>query len=375
MIDLEPLRRRVSECESRTTGLYQPGWLTSQQARLEELRTKTMATGFWNDQTSAAEIMGGIARIEADIASQQKALSELDDARTAIELLVGMPDLELEREAVGSIEQLEHDLQILETTAYFSGPYDASNAILSLSSGAGGTDAQDWTEMLMRMYIRYAERQGFEVLVTDYMQGEEAGIKGCTLVIRGHYAYGLLMHEKGVHRLVRISPFDANKRRHTSFAAADVIPEIPETNTDADIPEGDLRIDVFHASGHGGQNVQKVSTAVRITHIPTGISASCQNERSQLQNKRMAMAVLKSRLLVQRELQRDAQISEVRGAFKSAEWGNEIRSYVLQPYKLAKDHRTGLEKGNVDAVLDGDLQDFILASVRHDAENRRSSDS
>ena len=375
MIDLEPLRRRVSECESRTTGLYQPGWLTSQQARLEELRTKTMATGFWNDQTSAAEIMGGIARIEADIASQQKALSELDDARTAIELLVGMPDLELEREAVGSIEQLEHDLQILETTAYFSGPYDASNAILSLSSGAGGTDAQDWTEMLMRMYIRYAERQGFEVLVTDYMQGEEAGIKGCTLVIRGHYAYGLLMHEKGVHRLVRISPFDANKRRHTSFAAADVIPEIPETRTDAEIPEGDLRIDVYHASGHGGQNVQKVSTAVRITHIPTGISASCQNERSQLQNKRMAMAVLKSRLFVQRELQRDAQISEVRGAFKSAEWGNEIRSYVLQPYKLAKDHRTGLEKGNVDAVLDGDLQDFILASVRHDAENRRSSDS
>jgi peptide chain release factor 2 len=375
MIDLEPLRRRISECESRVSGLYQPGWLTSQQARLEELRARTSAAGFWNDQTSAAEIMASIARIEADVASQQKAVSELDNARTAIELLAGMPDPELEREAVGSIDQLEHDLQILETTAYFSGPYDASNAILSLSSGAGGTDAQDWTGMLMRMYTRYAERQGFEVLVTDYMQGEEAGIKGCTLVIRGAYAYGLLMHEKGVHRLVRISPFDANKRRHTSFAAADVIPEIPETNADADIPEGDLRIDVFHASGHGGQNVQKVSTAVRITHIPTGISASCQNERSQLQNKRMAMAVLKSRLLVQRELQRDAQISEVRGAFKSAEWGNEIRSYVLQPYKLAKDHRTGLEKGNVDAVLDGDLQDFILASVRHDAENRRSSDS
>jgi peptide chain release factor 2 len=375
VIDLEPLRRRVSECETHISGLYQPDWLTRRQAQLEELRGKTTAAGFWNDQTSAAEIMGGISRIEADIVSRQKALTDLDNARTALELLVGMPDPELEHEAVGSIEHLEHDLQILETTAYFGGPYDASNAILSLSSGAGGTDAQDWTEMLMRMYIRYAERQGFEVLVTDYMQGEEAGIKGCTLVIKGQYAYGLLMHEKGVHRLVRISPFDANKRRHTSFAAADVIPEIPETSTDAEIPEGDLRIDVYHASGHGGQNVQKVSTAVRITHIPTGITASCQNERSQLQNKRMAMAVLKSRLLVQRESQRDAQISEVRGAFKSAEWGNEIRSYVLQPYKLAKDHRTGLEKGNVDAVLDGDLQDFILASVRHDAENRRSNDS
>jgi peptide chain release factor 2 len=375
VIDLEPLRRRVSECETRISGLYQHDWLTSRQAQLEGLRGKTTAPGFWNDQTGAAEIMGSISRIEADIVSQQKALTDLDDARTALELLVGMPDPELEHEAVGSIEHLEHDLQILETTAYFGGPYDASNAILSLSSGAGGTDAQDWTEMLMRMYIRYAERQGFEVLVTDYMQGEEAGIKGCTLVIKGQYAYGLLMHEKGVHRLVRISPFDANKRRHTSFAAADVIPEIPETSTDADIPEDDLRIDVYHASGHGGQNVQKVSTAVRITHIPTGITASCQNERSQLQNKRMAMAVLKSRLLVQRELQRDAQISEVRGAFKSAEWGNEIRSYVLQPYKLAKDHRTGLEKGNVDAVLDGDLQDFILASVRHDAEDRRSNNS
>ena len=375
MIDLEPLRRRVSECESRVSGLYQPGWLTSQQAQLDELRGKTTAAGFWNDQNGAAEIMGSIARIEVDIASQQKTLTELDNARTALDLLVGMPDPDLEHEAVDGIERLEHDLQILETTAYFSGPYDASNAILSLSSGAGGTDAQDWTAMLMRMYTRYAERQGFEVVVTDYMLGEEAGIKGCTLVINGQYAYGLLKHEKGVHRLVRISPFDANKRRHTSFAATDVIPEIPETSSNVEIPEGDLRIDVYHASGHGGQNVQKVSTAVRITHIPTGISASCQNERSQLQNKRMAMAVLKSRLLVQQELQRDAQISEVRGVFKSAEWGNEIRSYVLQPYKLAKDHRTGVEKGNVDAVLDGDLQDFILASVRHDAEDRRSSDS
>jgi len=319
--------------------------------------------------------MGSIARIEAEIGSQQKTLTELNNARTALDLLAGMPDPDLEQEAVDGVGHLERDLQILETTAYFSGSYDSSNAILSLSSGAGGTDAQDWTGMLMRMYTRYAERQGFEVIVTDYMLGEEAGIKGCTLVINGQYAYGLLKHEKGVHRLVRISPFDANKRRHTSFAAADVIPEIPETSSNVEIPEGDLRIDVYHASGHGGQNVQKVSTAVRITHIPTGISASCQNERSQLQNKRMAMAVLKSRLLVQQELQRDAQISEVRGVFKSAEWGNEIRSYVLQPYKLAKDHRTGVEKGNVDAVLDGDLQDFILASVRHDAEDRRSSDS
>jgi peptide chain release factor 2 len=319
--------------------------------------------------------MGTVARLEADIASQQRVSRELDNARAALDLLSETSDPDLEREVLQDLSQVDHDLQILETARYFSGPYDASNAILSLSSGAGGTDAQDWTEMLMRMYMRYAERQGYEIAVADYAPGEEAGIKGCTLIIRGQYAYGLLKHEKGVHRLVRISPFDANKRRHTSFAAVDVIPEIPETASNVDIPEDQLRIDVYHSSGHGGQNVQKVATAVRITHIPTGITASCQNERSQLQNKRMAMAVLKSRLLVYQEQQRDAQISEVRGAFKSAEWGNEIRSYVLQPYKLVKDHRTGVEKGNVDAVLDGDLQDFILASVRHDTEKSRPSNS
>ncbi len=322
----------------------------------------------------AAQIMGSIARLETEITSQQNVTAAVEEARTALDLLSESPDPELEQDALATVDRLEADLQMIETSAYFSGPYDASDAILSLSSGAGGTDAQDWTEMLMRMYVRYAERQGFGVEITDCMPGEEAGIKGCTMIISGRFAYGLLRHEKGVHRLVRISPFDANKRRHTSFAALDVIPKIPETSTDAEIPESELRIDVYHSSGHGGQNVQKVATAVRITHIPTGISASCQNERSQIQNKRMAMAVLKSRLLVYREQQRDAQISQVRGAFKSAEWGNEIRSYVLQPYKLVKDHRTGFEKGNVDAVLDGDLQDFILASVQYDAkqENRQS---
>ncbi len=319
--------------------------------------------------------MASIARIESDIAMHERILETLETAQAALELLAGTDDPELAAEAVESVERLENDLQIMETATYFKGSYDRSNAILSLSSGAGGTDAQDWTEMLMRMYTRYGERQGYEIAVTDYMPGEEAGIKGCTLVLSGRYAYGLLKHEKGVHRLVRISPFDANKRRHTSFAAVDVIPEIPETDADVEIPETELRVDVYHASGHGGQNVQKVATAVRVTHIPTGLSASCQNERSQLQNKRMAMAVLKSRLLAYQEQQRDAKISEVRGGFKSAEWGNEIRSYVLQPYKLVKDHRTGLERGNVDAVLDGDLQDFILASVRHDTEERRSSNS
>jgi peptide chain release factor 2 len=315
--------------------------------------------------------MGSISRLETDMADHDRIRVSLENAQAAVDLVRETSDDELAVEAGLTVSKLEQELQRLETAAYFAGPYDSFNAILSLSSGAGGTDAQDWTDMLMRMYTRYAERQGFDVQLTDYMPGEEAGVKGCTLIVSGALAYGFLRHERGVHRLVRISPFDANKRRHTSFAAVDVIPEIPETDTGSEIPESDLRIDVFHASGHGGQNVQKVSTAVRITHIPTGLAASCQNERSQLQNKRMAMAVLKSRLIAYQDRQRDAQISQVRGAHKSAEWGNEIRSYVLQPYKLAKDHRTGLEKGNVDAVLDGDLQDFILASVRHEQETGR----
>ncbi|GAB4534786.1 MAG: hypothetical protein Fur0020_01710 [Thermodesulfovibrionia bacterium] len=235
---------------------------------------------------------------------------------------------------------------------------DANNAIMSIHPGAGGTESQDWAQMLMRMYIRWAERRGFKVEVVDVLAGEEAGIKSATLTITGDYAYGYLKAEAGVHRLVRISPFDANKRRHTSFAAVLVYPEISD-EIDVDLREDDLKIETFRASGAGGQHVNKTSSAVRITHIPTGIIVSCQNERSQHKNRAMALKILRARLYAMKKREQDKKMEELIGEKKDIAWGNQIRSYILQPYQMVKDHRTGVEKGNVTAVLDGDIDDFI----------------
>ncbi len=255
-----------------------------------------------------------------------------------------------------------------EVEQFLSGPYDNSNAFMSFSSGAGGTDAQDWTQMLLKMYLRWSEKRKFKAEILEEMPGEEAGIKSALVYVKGSFTYGLLKGESGVHRLVRISPFDSNKRRHTSFALVEIIPEI-ENIGDIDIDEKDLRIDMYRSSGHGGQNVQKVETAVRITHIPTGITAECQNERSQLQNKIMAMKVLKSRLLLHEKKKREKKLKEIKGSYRSAEWGNEIRSYVLQPYKMVKDHRTGAETGKVNDVLEGDINAFIWAYLKSKKEN------
>jgi peptide chain release factor 2 len=230
-------------------------------------------------------------------------------------------------------------------------------------SGAGGVDAQDWTEMLLKMYLRFFEKKGFEAKIIDQTVGEEAGIKSATVYVKGEFVYGLLKGESGVHRLVRISPFDANKRRHTSFALVEVVPDLGDVE-DVEIDEKDLKIEIFRASGHGGQNVQKVETAVRITHIPTGITATCQDERSQSQNKAMALKILKSRLLLLEKKKQEETLKGIKGEFRSIEWGNEIRSYVLQPYKLVKDHRTGVEIGNVTEVLEGELDEFIWAYLK-----------
>jgi peptide chain release factor 2 len=258
---------------------------------------------------------------------------------------------------------LEHELERLEFLLLFSGPRDREDAILSLHAGAGGTDAQDWTEMLLRMYLRWAESQGYKTEIVDRLHGDEAGIKRVTLTVSGPYAYGNLRSERGVHRLVRLSPFDAAHRRHTSFTLAEVWPDIAE-DIAITIDPGDLEIETFRASSAGGQHMQKNETAVRITHVPSGITVSCQNERSQAQNKETALRVLRARLTQIEEEKQQEEIDELKGEHVDAGWGNQIRSYVLHPYQMVKDHRTGLESGNAEAVLDGQLDDFMEAYLR-----------
>ncbi len=267
-------------------------------------------------------------------------------------------------EIASEIEEIEQELGQMRWQLYMSGPHDAKDAIVSIHAGAGGTESQDWAEMLLRMYLRWAENKGYDAEIVDQTAGEEAGLKSVTLEIRGRYAYGYLQSERGVHRLVRISPFDNANRRHTSFALVEVMPDIGE-EIEIDIKEDDLRIDMFRASGHGGQNVQKNSTAIRITHEPTGIVVQCQNERSQIQNRRTAMSILKARLYdLERQKQEEEQ-AHLRGEHVEAGWGNQIRSYVLQPYRMVKDLRTDWQTGNTDAVLDGQIDDMMRAYLEH----------
>lgn len=282
--------------------------------------------------------------------------------------LSSLEDESLRSELELEIEDIENIIDKLEFEAMFSGKYDKGNALLAIHAGAGGTDSQDWTEMLQRMYLRWAESHGYEAEILDMTPGEEAGVKSVTIAMDGPYAYGYLRPEKGVHRLVRISPFDSSSRRHTSFALVEVLPQV-EDDTEVEIDQDDLNIDVFRSSGAGGQNVQKNATAVRITHIPTGIVVSCQNERSQLQNKENAMRVLRSRLLEIKQQEQEEKIAELRGEYQKAEWGSQIRSYVLHPYQMVKDHRTNYEEGNTQAVLDGKIDEFIEAYLRQQMGN------
>ncbi len=271
------------------------------------------------------------------------------------------PDLE------ASASAIEATLNRLEFDVLLSEPYDRENALLAIHAGAGGTDSQDWAGMLTRMYLRWGERNGFKMDVIDQTDGEEAGIKSVTIAVEGRYAYGYLRAEKGVHRLVRLSPFDSNHRRHTSFALVEVLPELSDIDSEIVIPAEDLRIDVFRSSSAGGQNVQKNATAIRITHLPTGMVVSCQNERSQLQNRENAMRVLKARLMELKHEQQAKQLSDIKGEFTKAEWGSQIRSYVLHPYQMVKDHRTEYEVGNTQAVLDGEINEFIQAYLKQPA--------
>jgi peptide chain release factor 2 len=296
----------------------------------------------------------------------------VDDLGTLLDLAGEEEDQSMVEEIRADVERAYAELEKLEFRLMFSGKYDRRDALVSLYAGAGGTESQDWATMLVRMYLRWAEQNGYEAEMLDSTPGEEAGIKSATLAVKGPYAYGYLRGEKGVHRLVRLSPFDSAHRRHTSFALVEVMPDI-EDEIEIDIKPDDIRMDVFRAAGAGGQHMQKNATAVRITHLPTGIVASCQNERSQAQNRVMAMKVLRARLFALEEAKQEQQLAEIRGDHITAGWGNQIRSYVLHPYRMVKDLRTGYETGNPDGVLDGALNDFMqayLESTMADASDR-----
>jgi peptide chain release factor 2 len=328
---------------------------------LAGIKGKMEAPDFWNDVEAANKTVKKARPIEQKLKNYGEIASVLDDIKTMIELAEEEEDEALAQEVQTELAGFEKKVADFHLSTLLSGPYDANNAIISLHAGAGGTEAQDWTQMLYRMYTRWAERRGYGVKTLDYLDGEEAGIKSVTMLFEGLNAYGYLRAEKGVHRLVRISPFDSNARRHTSFASLDVMPEIQVDDEDIVVLPDEIRVDTYRSSGAGGQHVNKTDSAVRITHLPTGIVVQCQNERSQIQNRETAMTMLKSKLAEKRESERLAEVSQMKGDMKKIEWGSQIRSYVFHPYSMVKDHRTGVEVGNVAAVMDGDIDDFINA--------------
>jgi peptide chain release factor 2 len=331
--------------------------LEQEIARLDE---QSAQPGFWDDGQSAQNVMRRLSETREQVEAWRGVETRARDLLQLSELAEAEADAELAAAVAGDAEALAGDLEEMELALALSGEYDRRDAIVAVHAGAGGTDSQDWAEILLRMYLRWCDKRGFASSVLDIMPGEEAGIKSATFEVRGRNAYGHLRGERGVHRLVRISPFDASRARHTSFALLEVMPEV-ESDAEVSLNPDDLRVDVFRASGHGGQNVQKNATAVRITHIPSGITVSCQNERSQGRNRELAMKVLEARLL-EKELEKKAEEqARLKGQHVSAEWGNQIRSYVLHPYKMVKDHRTGFETSDAERVLDGDLDPLIRA--------------
>lgn len=326
--------------------------------KLLELENQTSNPDFWNDSQNSSVILKKITNLKSKIENFKKVKIEFDNIYELNELLKSESDEDLEKELISGINVVGNKIEKLEIATLLSGKYDENNAIITLHPGAGGTEAQDWVQMLYRMYTRWASDNEYKIEELDYLPGDEAGIKSVTFLISGEYAYGYLKGEQGVHRLVRISPFDAGGRRHTSFASVEVLPEITE-DIEIDINPDDLRIDTYRASGAGGQHINKTSSAVRITHIPTNIVVACQTERSQIQNRETAMKMLKSRLLHLKEQAHKETIDELKGTQMDIAWGSQIRSYVFCPYTLVKDHRTNYEVGNVQGVMDGDLDGFI----------------
>ena len=332
--------------------------------RLIFLEKKTLEDSFWTDNKDNSSVLREMFNIKSKIEKYNNLKSEFDNLKDLSDLLKLESDDELARELIKNTTKIENEITSLEINTLLSGKYDTNNAIITLHPGAGGTESQDWTQMLYRMYTRWAQDNGYEVKELDFLEGDEAGIKSVTFLVSGEYAYGYLKGEIGVHRLVRISPFDSGGRRHTSFASVEVLPEITD-DIEIEINSDDLRIDTYRASGAGGQHINKTSSAVRITHIPTNIVVACQTERSQIQNKETAMKMLKSKLLNLKEKENKEKIEDLKGNQMEIAWGSQIRSYVFCPYTLVKDHRTNYEVGNVQAVMDGDLNGFINAYLRN----------
>ena len=328
-----------------------------------------MDNEFWNDTKRSTDILTKIKRLQNKINNFEKLRKDLINLIEMNDFLIANFDQEMGKEIIESTKNLQKSIENLELETLLTGKYDKNNAIITLHPGAGGTEAQDWTQMLLRMYGRWAERNGFSVETVDLLPGDEAGVKSVTLMIKGHNAYGYLKSEKGVHRLVRISPFDANSRRHTSFSACDVMPEIDD-DVEVDINMADVRVDTYRASGAGGQHINKTDSAVRMTHIPTGVVAQCQSERSQLQNREQCLRLLRARLFELEQQKKEKELAALEGDQQKIEWGSQIRSYVFHPYNLVKDHRTNTETSDTQGVMDGDINRFIEAYLHAKANHQ-----
>ncbi len=365
-MDIYSVRNELKETREDLARAYAGINPDKKRERIAELERIQNEEGFWNDAQKAAQVTKEQNQLQAKLAKFENTLKELDSTIELLDMLDLENDPESEAEVEEHVKALQKECEALSLETLLSGKYDSLNAILTLHSGAGGTEAMDWVSMLFRMYARFVERSGWSLTVLDQLDGEEAGLKSITFLVEGENAYGYLKSEKGVHRLVRISPFDANKRRHTSFASLEVMPQIID-DPDIVIRPEDLKIDTYRSSGAGGQHVNKTESAVRITHIPTGIIVACQVERSQMQNKEMAMAMLRSKLAEKREEERAKEAANISGQLKKIDFGSQIRSYVFCPYTMVKDHRTDYETGNIQAVMDGDLDGFINEYLKKSA--------